>query len=468
MNRAFISLDGGHTSEAEVRSIYGEVEIRRHLKTSAIFDTSINDVLRLSTILLLVPPILILLSYVKIIISIIRIHSGRYKVFSTCFSHLTVVVLFYGTVTFMYVRPRSSEADNTDKIMSVFCTIITPLLNPLIYSLRNKDVLRAMRARSTLKVIPYKYSTIIMQNMNRSTVTEFILLGLSSDPRIQVILIIILLAVYVASLAANCLLILAVSIDRRLHNPMYFFLINLSIINIGGPSVTVPKMLVNLLHKEKSILLQGCAAQIFFNLLLGGSECFLLVFMAYDRFIAICKPLRYHMVMSTSACKWMITITWTVSCALSLINVLLLYSLTFCAPNIINHFFCALPSLMLLSCSDTSILDPMMLGGSVIVLLVPVFLILFSYCRIIVSIMRIQSGRYKAFSTCISHLIVVTLFFVIDIAMFMSPKAAVDNNRDKIVSAVYILTIPILNPLIYSLRNKDVIGAMKMFGSWLR
>ncbi|XP_063297659.1 putative olfactory receptor 13C6 [Pelobates fuscus] len=147
--------------------------------------------------------------------------------------------------------------------------------------------------------------------MNRSTVTEFILLGLSSDPSIQVILFIIFLAAYMASLAANGLLILAVSFDHHLHNPMYFFLINLSIINIGGPSAIVPKMLLNFVLEENSISYSGCTAQIFFNLLLGSSEYILLLFMAYDRFVAICKPMRYHMVMSTSACTWMITVTWT-------------------------------------------------------------------------------------------------------------------------------------------------------------
>ncbi|XP_063297661.1 olfactory receptor 10A7-like [Pelobates fuscus] len=297
--------------------------------------------------------------------------------------------------------------------------------------------------------------------MNRSTVTEFILLGLSSDPSIQVILFIIFLVAYVASLAANGLLILAVSFDHHLHNPMYFFLINLSIINIGVPSVIVPKMLVNLMCEENSISYASCSTQIFFYILLGSSEYILLVFMAYDRFIAICKPLRYHMVMSTSTCTRMITITWTVSCALSSVQTFFLCSLTFCGPNVINHFFCVFPSLMLLSCSDTSALDVMTLGGSVIVLLVPLILILFSYCRIIVLVMRIQSGRYKAFSTCISHLIVVAMFYGITLVMFLRSKVSVDENRDKILSVFHIVVTPLSNPLIYSVRNKDVLRAMR-------
>ncbi|XP_063297660.1 olfactory receptor 5A2-like [Pelobates fuscus] len=283
--------------------------------------------------------------------------------------------------------------------------------------------------------------------MNRSTVTEFILLGLSSDPSIQVILFIIFLAAYLASLAANGLLILAVSFDHHLHNPMYFFLINLSIINIGVPSAIVPKMLVNLMCEENKISYAGCISQTFFYLL-GSSEYILLVFIAYDRFVAICKPLRYHMVMSTSACTWMITVTWTGSCVI----------LTFCGPNIINHFYCAYPLLMRLSCSDTSELDVM---TPLIVLLVPLILILFSYCRIIVSIIRIQSGRYKTFSTCISHLIVVTMFYGITLVMFLRSKVSVDENRDKIVSVFYNLVTPLSNPLIYSVRNKDVLRDMR-------
>ncbi|XP_063297663.1 olfactory receptor 1J4-like [Pelobates fuscus] len=300
-----------------------------------------------------------------------------------------------------------------------------------------------------------------MNSRNRSTVTEFILLGLSSDPSVQIILFIIFLVAYIASLAANCLLILAVSVDRHLHNPMYFFLVNLSIVNLGGPSVSVPKMLLNFLYGDKSILFAGCATQIFFSLLLGLIEGILLVFMAYDRFIAICKPLRYHMVMNRSACTWMIAVTWTVSCVMSSADTFLLCSLTFCGPNTINHFFCVIPSLMLLSCNDNSLFDILILFGSTALLLIPLILIIFSYYKIMASILRIQSGRYKAFSTCLSHLIVVAMFYVIATVMFMQPSSSVDDNRDKIVSVFYVVVTHLLNPLIYSLKNKDVLRAMR-------
>ncbi|XP_063297664.1 olfactory receptor 1361-like [Pelobates fuscus] len=300
-----------------------------------------------------------------------------------------------------------------------------------------------------------------MDSRNRSTVIEFILLGLSSDPSIQIILFIIFLAAYLASLAANCLLILAVSVDRHLHNPMYFFLINLSLVNLGGPSVSIPKMLLNFLYGDESILFAGCAAQVFFSILLGSIEGILLVFMSYDRFIAICKPLRYHMVMTRSACTWMIAVTWTVSCVMSSVNTFLLCSLTYCGPNIINHFFCVIPSLMLLSCNDNSLFDVLIVCGSTALLLIPLILIIFSYYKIMASILGIQSGRHKAFSTCLSHLIVVAMFYGIAVVMFMQPTSSVDDNRDKIVSVFYVVVTPLLNPLIYSLKNKDVHRAIR-------
>uniref|UniRef100_A0A8C5M8J1 Olfactory receptor n=1 Tax=Leptobrachium leishanense TaxID=445787 RepID=A0A8C5M8J1_9ANUR len=295
-----------------------------------------------------------------------------------------------------------------------------------------------------------------MESRNRSTVTEFILLGFTSDHSLQVLLFLIFLLVYVALLGTNILLILSVTFDQRLHNPMYFFLINLSIMNIGGPSAIIPKMLMGFLSGDKSILFEACMAQIFLSSVLGGSEFILLLFMAYDRYVAICKPLMYSSIMSASACTWMIIVTWTVSSITSSVNVLLLCNLSFCGPNIVDHFFCVFASLMRLSCSDTSVLDALTLLGSAFILLIPLLLIILSYYKIIASIKRIRSGRYKAFSSCTSHLIVVTMFYGMTLVMFMRPKVSVDNNRDKIMLAFYVIFFPMLNPVIYSLRNKDV------------
>ncbi|XP_053316485.1 olfactory receptor 13C4-like [Spea bombifrons] len=303
-----------------------------------------------------------------------------------------------------------------------------------------------------------------MQSVNRSAVTEFILLGLSTDGGVQVLLFQLFLGIYAATLAGNTLLVVAVSFDSRLHNSMYFFLIHLSFINVCGSSVTVPKMLVNFLSEKKSISFTGCVAQIFFNLLLGESECILLVLMAYDRFVAVCNPLRYNMVLNKLVCIRMVTATWMVSCITSSVDVFFICRLTFCDANVINHFFCEVPSLSRLSCSDTSVIDGLRFVGSFVLLLVPLLLILFSYFKIIVSITRIKFGRYKTFSTCLSHLVVVTMYYGTAMFMYTRPRLSIADSKDKMVSMFYTVITPMLNPLIYSLRNKDVQQAMKRLG----
>uniref|UniRef100_A0A8C5MBQ1 Olfactory receptor n=1 Tax=Leptobrachium leishanense TaxID=445787 RepID=A0A8C5MBQ1_9ANUR len=297
-----------------------------------------------------------------------------------------------------------------------------------------------------------------MENRNHSTVTHFILLG---DPMVQVVLFLIFLVVYVALLVANILLILVVFIDHRLHNPMYSFLVNLSVINICGPSAIVPRMLVDFISGNKSIVFAACVAQMFFSFVMRGCESLLLVFMAYDRYVAICKPLRYNRIMKRSVCVLMITVTWTVSFAMSSVNIFFLCSLTFCGSNIINHFMCSFPSVMLLSCSDSSVLDFMTFLLSATILLVPLLLILLSYYKIISSIKGIHSRRYKAFSSCTPHFIVVTLYYGMAVIISMSPKVSVDGNREKVFSVFYVIIIPMLNPMIYSLRNKDVHRALR-------
>uniref|UniRef100_A0A8C5M4V9 Olfactory receptor n=1 Tax=Leptobrachium leishanense TaxID=445787 RepID=A0A8C5M4V9_9ANUR len=300
-----------------------------------------------------------------------------------------------------------------------------------------------------------------MESRNRSTVTHFTLLGFSGDPNVQIVLFLIFLFIYVVLLVANILLILVVTIDCRLHNPMYFFLVNLSIVNIGGPSVTVPRMLVEFVSGNKSIVFAACVTEIFFSLVLGGCECLLLVFMAYDRYVAICNPLHYNTIMNRSVCALMIAVTWTVSFATSSLNIFFLCRLTFCGSNIINHFLCSYTSLIFLSCSDTSALDFMIFLGSTTLLLVPFLLILLSYYKIISSIKGIDSRQYKAFSSCTPHLIVVILYYGTAVIIFMRPKVSVDGNRNKVLSVFYVITIPMLNPLIYSLRNKDVHRALR-------
>ncbi|XP_040203358.1 olfactory receptor 13D1-like [Rana temporaria] len=299
-----------------------------------------------------------------------------------------------------------------------------------------------------------------MYTQNQSTVTEFILLGFSVDPFMQVVLFHIFLGVYMTTLTGNLLLILAVRTDKRLHTSMYFFLSSLSFLDICYTSSIVPKMLVNFLSLKKSISFTGCAVQFFFSLSLGSTECMLLAFMAYDRYVAICIPLHYNMIMNTVASFWMISISWLSGCIISSFDTYLTFRLNFCGPNIINHFFCELPLLLRLSCSDISTVNLIKLVSMPILLFIPLSLILISYIRIITAVMTINLGKSKAFSTCISHLVVVVIFYGTAIFMYGRPEHLVTENTDKRVSLFYTVITPMMNPLIYSLRNKDVQKAM--------
>ncbi|OCT79181.1 olfactory receptor 2D2 [Xenopus laevis] len=301
-----------------------------------------------------------------------------------------------------------------------------------------------------------------MEPGNRSELTEFILLGLSSDPSVQTLLFFVFLAIYVMALVGNGLLIMAVKKDHRLHTPMYFFLANLSLMDICYTSVIVPKMLGNLLAGKKSISYNGCVLQIFFYLFLGQSECILLAFMAYDRYVAICWPLSYSAVLNKAACAKMITASWVAGCIISAVDIGITYRLTFCGPNTIDHFFCEVTSLIQLSCSDVTTNVIMTFVGGAILLLIPLLLILFSYVQILIATKQVTSGRSKVFSTCSSHLIVVVLFYGTATFMYMRPRHSAEQT-DKIVSVFYTVVTPMLNPLIYSLRNREVHCALRTF-----
>uniref|UniRef100_A0A8C5PA35 Olfactory receptor n=1 Tax=Leptobrachium leishanense TaxID=445787 RepID=A0A8C5PA35_9ANUR len=303
-----------------------------------------------------------------------------------------------------------------------------------------------------------------MENVNRSVVTEFILLGLSTDHVTQLWLFHVFLIIYMATLAGNYLLIVAVKSDNRLHTSMYVFLSSLSFIDICYTTIIVPKMLVDFLASRKSISFTGCVVQIYFYLLVGESECLLLAFMAYDRYIAICNPLRYNTFMSIPICTRLIAVAWMTAGVASSVDIVFFYRLTFCGPNVIDHFFCEAPSLMLLACGDISTENIVLLVSSSLVVLFPLSLILFSYCQIIICLVRIRSGRLKSFSTCLSHLIVLTLFFGAVIFMYMRPKRPVKDTTDKIVSVLYTTVTPMLNPLIYSMRNNAVKQALSRLG----
>ncbi|XP_075715561.1 olfactory receptor 2B8-like [Rhinoderma darwinii] len=300
-----------------------------------------------------------------------------------------------------------------------------------------------------------------MNRSNYGTVEEFILLGLTSQRNIQLLLFVIFLSFYVISLIGNIIIITLSRISSRLYTPMYFFLSNLSFLDIWYTSSIVPKMLIDFLSVRKSISFNGCVIQMFIPLSLGGTECYLLLSMAYDRYVAICTPLHYTNVMHSNLCIRMATGSWVGGILNSIVHTVFALQLPFCGPNVINHFMCEIPSVLELACADISLNKTVIFVFAMLVVMGPFFLILITYGYIISSILKISTsvGRKKAFSTCASHIIVVSLFYGTIIFMYMRPGSTHVANQDKMATLFYSVITPMLNPLIYTLRNKDVIGA---------
>uniref|UniRef100_A0A6I8NBL2 G-protein coupled receptors family 1 profile domain-containing protein n=2 Tax=Ornithorhynchus anatinus TaxID=9258 RepID=A0A6I8NBL2_ORNAN len=302
-----------------------------------------------------------------------------------------------------------------------------------------------------------------VKETNQSHVTEFILLGFSNLHEFQVILFMIFLVIYLIAVIGNSLLILVSTVDPTLQTPMYFFLRSLSLIDISYTTVIIPKMLINLLSKDKSISFDGCAAQMYFSFFFGSSECWILTTMAYDRQAAICDPLHYSLIMNRRFCRQLALAFWLAAIPVATVQTTMMFTLPFCGPNVINHFFCDSPPLLELVCMDTFAIEVYSVTGTVIVLLLPFGVITASYVRILVTILKMSSaeGRRKAFSTCSSHLIVVSLFFGAAGSTYFRVKSSFSPESKKLLSLSYSVFTPMLNPLIYSLRNQEVKGALK-------
>ncbi|XP_077170281.1 olfactory receptor 5AP2-like [Paroedura picta] len=298
---------------------------------------------------------------------------------------------------------------------------------------------------------------------NATVVTEFILLGLSSNPKAQLFLFGLFLLIYLVALIGNTLILLIISFNKRLHNPMYFFLGNLSAVDIGYTTTTVPKMLMNYLSVNKTISLAGCFTQMYFFISFGGIECLLLGVMAYDRYAAICHPLHYSVLMSPKVCICLAATAWMLGLANSGVHSGMMSLLSFCRDNVIEHFFCDIPPLFQLSCSDTQAnqIATFVVGGGVIMGSFVVTLV--SYVYIVLAILRIRTkeGRLKAFSTCASHLTVVNIYFGTIIFTYIKPNSTYSQEQDRALPVLYGILTPMLNPIIYSLRNKDVQGTLR-------
>ncbi|XP_036049094.1 olfactory receptor 8B3-like [Onychomys torridus] len=298
---------------------------------------------------------------------------------------------------------------------------------------------------------------------NGSLVTEFILLGLSDNPDLQIPLFLVFLVMYMITALGNLTLIILIVLNSNLHTPMYFFLFNLSFIDLCYSSVVTPKMLMNFLVKKNVIGFTGCMTQLYFFCFFVISECYVLTAMAYDRYVAICNPLMYNVAMSPKVCSFLMIGSYLMGVFDAMIHTGCILRLTFCDGNTINHYFCDLLPLMKLSCTSTYVneIEIFIVGGKDITL--PSIVIFISYGFILSSILQIRStaGRSKAFSTCSSHIIAVSLFFGSCAFMYLKPSSIGSLNEGKVSSVFYNIVVPMMNPLIYSLRNKDVKVALR-------
>ncbi|EGW04587.1 olfactory receptor 1N1 [Cricetulus griseus] len=298
---------------------------------------------------------------------------------------------------------------------------------------------------------------------NQSSVSEFFLRGISGFPEQQQLLYGLFLCMYLVTLTGNVLIILAIGSDPHLHTPMYFFLANLSFADMGLISSTVTKMLFNVQTRCHTISYTGCLTQMYFFLMFGDLDSFFLAVMAYDRYAAICRPLHYSTIMSTRFCALMLALCWVFTNIVALTHTLLMARLSFCVVGEIAHFFCDITSVLKLSCSDTHVNELVLSGFGGTVLMIPFVSIVISYVHILFAVLRVKTsgGSSKAFSTCSSHLCVVCVFYGTLFSVYLFPPSVESTEKDVAAAAMYTVVTPMLNPFIYSLRNKDMKGALK-------
>lgn len=301
-----------------------------------------------------------------------------------------------------------------------------------------------------------------MSGNNQTIISQF-LLGLPISPEHHHLFYALFLAMCLTTVLGNLIIIILILLDSHLHTPMYLFLSNLSFSDLCFSSVTMPKLLQNMQSQDPSIPYAVCLTQMYFFLFFGDLESFLLVAMAYDRYVAICFPLHYTSIMSPKLCVSLVVLSWVLTTFHAMLHTLLLTRLSFCDKNVIPHFFCDLSALLKLACSDIHIneLVVLIIGGLVVVL--PFLLIIGSYAQIVCSILKVPATRgiHKVFSTCGSHLSVVSLFFGTIIGLYLCPSANNSTVKDTVMSMMYTVVTPMLNPFIYSLRNRDMKGALK-------
>lgn len=301
-----------------------------------------------------------------------------------------------------------------------------------------------------------------MEVENQTRVTRFILVGFPGSWGMRAAVFLIFLMAYILTVAENVTIILLVQQNRPLHKPMYFFLANLSFLETWYISVTVPKLLFSFWSVSKSISFAHCMIQLYFFIALMCTECVLLATMAYDRYVAICSPLRYPAIMSPGLCSLLAAGSWLSGFTISVGKVFFIARLGYCGPNVMNHFFCDVSPLLNLACSDVALAELMDFLLALLILLGPLLLTVSSYTAIIGAVLRVPSaaGRHKAFSTCAAHLAVVVIFYSASLFIYARPRAIYSSDPHKVVSVVYTVLTPLLNPIIYCLRNQDVKEAL--------
>ncbi|XP_067386768.1 olfactory receptor 14A16-like [Emydura macquarii macquarii] len=303
---------------------------------------------------------------------------------------------------------------------------------------------------------------------NRTAVTEFLLLGFSDVRELQILHFVVFLVIYLAALMGNLLIVMAVALDQHLHTPMYFFLINLSILDLGSISVTLPKSMVNSLMNTRSISYLVCVAQVFLFIVFTAADFALLSVMAYDRYIAICQPLHYERVMNRTACIQMATGAWISGIVYSALHTGNTFRLPFCQSNVINQFFCEIPQLLKLTCSDSYLSEVGFIAFSAFIGVNCFVFIIVSYIQIFKAVLRMPSeeGRHKAFSTCLPHLSVVSLLLFTGFFEYLNPTSTAASNLDLLMGVLYAVVPPMMNPIIYSMRNKEVKAALQKLIVW--
>ncbi|KAL1779865.1 olfactory receptor 1496 [Sigmodon hispidus] len=301
-----------------------------------------------------------------------------------------------------------------------------------------------------------------MTGNNQTAISLFLLLGLPIPPEHQNLFYVLFLTMYLTTVLGNFLIIILILLDSHLRTPMYLFLSNLSFSDLCFSSVTMPKLLQNMQNQDPSITYAGCLTQLYFLMVFGDMEIFLLVIMAYDRYVAICFPLHYNSIMSPKFCACLLLPLWMLTTVHALMHTLLMARLSFCDNNVILHFFCDISALLNIACSDTYVNKLMVFILSGLIGIIPLLLIVMSYARIIFTILKVSSiqGIHKVFSTCGSHLSVVSLFYGTIIGLYFCPSSNNSTVKKIIMAMMYTVVTPMLNPFIYSLRNKDIKEAL--------